>query len=123
MPKKLSKLEIKQIYDRFLNIKTINDLAQLTQTDTTLLYGYNEKYYTSANVKIKHKIRKLHIPQKNFKLFLQELNTLLQMAYYVVGNDSSFAYKITALEDSYTWNIKSHAALHIAKKYVLKHST
>lgn len=114
------KLTPEEIINRFLNLRTVYDLAILLRINYEDIWIAAEKplYRNFFIPKKKGGLRQIEAPQMQLKSIQQQLNFYLQTLYTSLNQQSSFGF-VKKEKDKDVKNIRSNASLHLRKEYVL----
>lgn len=114
-------IHLQTVIDRFLKIKSLDELARLLKTDKTLFsYHLNKPLYTKFSIpKKRNGKRDITAPNEDLKLLQKRLNYFLQYIYYVLKSDCVHGFVKTPIREERSCGIVSNASVHVGKKFLL----
>jgi RNA-directed DNA polymerase len=109
--------------NEFLQVKDIDDVAQLIQVKTESLLEIIEKsdesYYKFRIPKKRGGYREIDSPNGNLKLIQRRINYLLSVIYYGMKPACVHGFVKSVTEQSKSFSIASNAVVHVKAQYVL----
>jgi RNA-directed DNA polymerase len=119
---KLTQGQIAEHAHRFLNIKTVADLAALLKMQPTELMSYSlqkQEYESFYVPKPKGGKRFIENPCKRLKAIQRKLNLYLQCVYYFAKPNCAYGFVLTAAHDEQPRHILTNAAQHLGQRWLL----
>jgi RNA-directed DNA polymerase len=109
--------------NEFLQVKDIDDVAQLIQVKTESLLEIIEKsdesYYKFRIPKKRGGYREIDSPNGNLKLIQRRINYLLSVIYYGMKPACVHGFVKSVTEQNKSFSIASNATVHVKAQYVL----